>query len=1032
MRTRIRLDGGLVDAQPATNIPDNCAKALQNLQVAVDGRLIGCPSQASQILPSHTSYSFENIWMWEPANLPSGCYDPHVFVIVQSNNAVRLLHRTGSVTWNSIEIGSVSSRKNIMVDSSPEMFVFTTGRSADPAQKITISAAGTPTMSRLGASQPTSLPIVRKITCDQLRDEQYTGMSTGSILMYCYCVVNKWGEKSNPSPLAVHDAAQWMEKKISDDNTILQANGGSIKSVEVECQIPDRQNAVAVHLYRANAQYSESGTPVALPMLVAVRDIGENDTSTITITDTNFPADLPPDYENDSAPAADDLAISDGKIFLANASDQGTFPFPTRVAYKLTIQNPNPVEYVNQWFHMALYDANSPAIVRILPDALAIDANTRILDTDRITPLLCYYRASGTTTDPDSGAGCKVANEIWVRIPVMPMNSSKDIYLVQFTQVGSGFENPIQDGTLKDILEYEDHLQRTPVRDEWAMLSMGKKFDATMIGAMIGDMINKANTGNPPAIADENIQEMLHDTMCDSEAPGNKGIGIRLRSGSSDSPGWFDSQDKPDGFIFAVALKTAIPGTTGRNIYNVLGNLIRLQHHSSFTSPVLVWKRRSQYNDPGAQYLPLPELKEADVRMFLIISADSVVPANPQHRNLRIQAFYLDVNDRIAYAESANDIQFTQSSETDDFPAEVTPAYEEQPRIFAYQYYASKGQKLDRFNASQLLHHLPIFPVQAVGLKGYTWIPQTGDKWIKNNNLTATQITGVQSSGNQVGLIRWGAGGSFPQLSEYPTQHNILKIAPLKSFTDTDEHNTMMIWTSDGKLMRLALFGDNASEAQLITDIDGVGRIQPNTLCRTPRGLAWATQDGIFIYSEAGLRNISKGIVDIANTPAVMFYLKRRKKLVVPNVSTTYALMYDLDTETWHKETLTYSTIISGGTTQTYDYVVAKTEKRIQTMTGATPLANGTVTTKRFPIRGRISKIRVKGETADGNITIAFRLTGNNYGGTIQTPSISAKLNTFTAVTGIAHASDGIEIVLSHQTRIINIDDIELEISDEN
>ena len=164
----------------------------------------------------------------------------------------------------------------------------------------------------------------------------------------------------------------------------------------------------------------------------------------------------------------------------------------------------------------------------------------------------------------------------------------------------------------------------------------------------------------------------------------------------------------------------------------------------------------------------------------------------------------------------------------------------------------------------------------------------------------------------------------------------------------------------------------------------------------------------------------------------LMFYLKKRNKIVVPISGSLYALMYDMDTKTWHKESLTYSSPIYGGTTQSFDFVVIKTEKRIQTMTGVTALANGTVTTKRLPIRGRLSKIRVKGETSDGNVGLSFVLAGSNYGTTIQTPVITTKLNTYTALANIAHASDGIEIVISHPTRIISIDDIELEISDEN
>jgi hypothetical protein len=1020
MLKKLRLDGGLNSFSPESDISENCASLLRNLQVGIDGRLLPCPTQAYQAIPSAGEYTFEKIWLWTPSKLPTGCYDPHVFIIAQASKNIRMIYRLGTSTWTQVPLGTLSSITSIRVDSSPEMFVFVNGREQERARKITIGEDGVPTMSNLGATQPTSPPIARKITCDPTKDEQFTGMPIGSILMYCYCVVNKWGEKSNPSPITVVDTAQWMTKEEAETNGWIQKNTGSIKSVEIECQISDNHSSSSIHLYRTSAQYVESGTPVPLMQLVAIRDIGDADQNIVTVSDVNFPAEITPDYESDPAPAADAISIADSKIFLANAADQGTFLYPANQIYRITIQNNNPIEYVNRWFRLALLDSTAPTQVRLTDETITLGAASRIVDTDRITCLLSYYSPGGTIKDPGSGATCNVVHELWVRIPLVPMNSAKDIYLVNFRGDPGAYGEPPASGSLADMLDYEDHVQRNPVRDEWTMLCMGKKGDAEIIGSPIGDTINKANTDNQYAWSKAEFTEITDNGIVGSTAPANAGIRIANKANEL-IRAFYSTQAKPEGFIYGTTIKTSLPSGAVINIAELLGYFIRLEYVNGISDPCLTITRGIQ----GCS-IPLPGLDTADTRIYLAISSNEL-SGSILDVNSTCSVFYKAVGGQIQH--TSYDIALPRIDDGTYDHIEDAPATSNPIEVsYAYQYYASKGYKLNRYNASQLMQHLPLFPTQPCGLCGYTEV--SGYKWITSHNVTITKIsTQSQAGTDPVGLIRWGSGGAFPQLSEFPSQESILKIAPLKSFADTDEHNTMMLWTSSGKLMRLALLGNG--EVRLITEIEGIGRINPETLCRTPQGLAWATAREVFLFSETGLKNLTNGRISIASNITTMFYMMHRKKIAVYAPGSSNILMYDLVSNTWHSESLDYGQANYGGSMQSTDFYISRAQKKIAPWNSSGAQITQTLSTKRLGIPTRISRIRVNGTSASSIINLAFTLYGDRYNST-GTPSQIIPMNSFVAVQGIGYASKGIKITLTQNSAINSIEDIDLEISDEN
>ncbi|HOZ02099.1 MAG TPA: hypothetical protein PLG20_09790, partial [Candidatus Syntrophosphaera sp.] len=120
-------------------------------------------------------------------------------------------------------------------------------------------------MRRFGTEQPKTKPTILQIDNERYEDEAYTGLPVGSILFYCYCIVNEYGERSNPSPLAICDTAQWLAKgtlELEEDYAYIDINGGSIKSVSVSCAIPQPDEAKRIELYRTGTPYFESAVPL--------------------------------------------------------------------------------------------------------------------------------------------------------------------------------------------------------------------------------------------------------------------------------------------------------------------------------------------------------------------------------------------------------------------------------------------------------------------------------------------------------------------------------------------------------------------------------------------------------------------------------------------------------------------------------------------------------------------------------------------------------------------------------------------------
>ncbi|HNX38919.1 MAG TPA: hypothetical protein PKI15_11215, partial [Candidatus Cloacimonadota bacterium] len=369
---------------------------------------------------------------------------------------------------------------------------------------------GAITCRRFGTQQPITAPVIRQIDNSKYEDQKFTGMPVGSILFYAYCIVNEYGERSNPSPQVVCDTAQWFVKGELLDSEYIYSdlNTGSVKSVSVECAIPVTTEAKRIELYRTSAEYHEGSMPLEPFKLVLSQDIsGERDS--ITLLDSSFYSPMAIDYENDVAPAGDDIVLESGTVFIANAVADKTFAVPVTKVWKITLNNANSLNYINRWFAIDIRDDVAHAISGLsaldyfpgLTMTAITGAKYRFIDTDMITPLTAYIgKGNGsvfsTLTHLTAPTTVKYWGLTYIQIPYLQANSEKVIYLIEATSnITSGtYGYPPIALTSSNYVTFHDLILGNPVRDEKCILSVGNiRQDVPVINGWQSDEGNKAN-----------------------------------------------------------------------------------------------------------------------------------------------------------------------------------------------------------------------------------------------------------------------------------------------------------------------------------------------------------------------------------------------------------------------------------------------------------------------------------------------------------------------------------------------------------
>jgi hypothetical protein len=259
----------------------------------------------------------------------------------------------------------------------------------------------------------------------------------------------------------------------------------------------------------------------------------------------------------------------------------------------------------------------------------------------------------------------------------------------------------------------------------------------------------------------------------------------------------------------------------------------------------------------------------------------------------------------------------------------------------------------DRYNATQWLNHLPIFDVEAIGLKDFETATNTFD-YAKNNNVTMESIPVTQSE--QPGKLRWSRGGTMPELQEIIVPDGITAMHPMKSFAPTAERNTLLVWTAKGDLVRIVFSGESA---EIVPEISGAGIPSLGKVIQAEDAIYWASSiNGIVQFSANGMKYISKD--RIANQSDI-FYLERAKLLMAVITGQLIPYYYNPTTDTWTKGNfMPFPSPKAAGNIGGDDLVLFKTSTTGQMYRRLLKETTYSITTKKFSI-GSCLRLKVNG-----------------------------------------------------------------------
>ena len=1011
MWTKHNFNGGMAEAIPPELLADNMAVSIENMVVGDAGEL---KAIAGLDLLHAIPQDVDQAWLWEPYNMPADCVGDYILVL-RSGTSISVFYERESSMANT-SVASVAGECRAAL--TPHYFLFVDGMGNSKARRLSIDDAGEINVGYIGARQPIKAPDVKRITADTNRDEEYTGMPVGSILLYSFVVMNRWGEKSNPSPITVMDGAQWQIKGNNDSGEYEydDHNRGSIKSVEVECRIPDPSEARTVFLYRSHAEYTEGQTPVTTPMLVAIKQMGETDGEVVTITDSSFPASETLDYENDTAPSADLVAISGDTIFLANTGNENSFAFPVSSAIRITLDNKNPAEYVNQWISFCLYDSTAPEDLRMMNIPLVVGANTRLIDGDRITPLEAVYSAENEAfVEHSTGDTCTTLNHFWVRIPVIPMNTSKTIYLVTFAEDVSDYGKPIANGDFKTLMNSQ-MLTLSPVRNERALRVFGADPKISTTGSSAGKHVNRSNTARSWGIPTAQVIKLLTPQGAETSANvPTVAVGYHQFGGEhvlvSDS--FLQEQQSVDllrtvAYIslyfescksisedWVLIMHTPLYRLYARRT-NETGNIGFRITGPTWGPPTGSISPSFSIDMSGGWHLHVtiylttslnPVTKVAEVSWAMLYSAGAA-------HGIHYKA-----------SRSYDTVILTNVSIGLSNQLYVTSPITNDHNIWAglFHFYCGVEPK-NRLNIMQHFAHLPTFEVEGIGVCNTTTIGES--TYGVNLNISIEDIS--LAAENRPGKVRWSAGGTMPELREILVHEGIAEIFPIRSFAPTDEHNSLLVWTNKGDLKRIAFIGERA---ELVPEIVGIGKPTQGTVTGAGTGVAWCNpKHGVIYFDQRGISYLTR--IKIEVTPSMIYFIPGDNLLMA--VTSTGWYYCNMQHQAWTKVEPLAGKVFAAG-----DYGVIL-ESGVYGKDGT--LAEGEIFTRAY-FEPKMNRIILSGEGDD--ISVGARLMGSKYsGGFADIPAVEVEMGKPFSIPGTKGAR-GVQLLISGNIDKLNYIEIE-------
>lgn len=286
-------------------------------------------------------------------------------------------------------------------------FVWVDGRENAPARRVIINSENEIIAGQIGVDRPLEPPEMVAAKFDE-EDAQGTYIPKGAVLLVCYTYINSEEEESNPSPVLAIDTMQeisrgyWLKDDViyhyPIDEGVYTGDTelhGSIVSFSLNIPI-EGSNVRRVNIYAAYANGVEGESPATRMLLINSVRVYSGETDRLVKVASPMSA-VAVSYVGDKSPAGDDIQIVNGTIFVANSVANLGLPLMPEKVWAITLRNNNPLNYVNRWFAIDLYDESEyrPEITDYLHglnwDEISSMALLRMFDNDLTTPLEVYH-----------------------------------------------------------------------------------------------------------------------------------------------------------------------------------------------------------------------------------------------------------------------------------------------------------------------------------------------------------------------------------------------------------------------------------------------------------------------------------------------------------------------------------------------------------------------------------------------------------------------------------------------------------------
>jgi hypothetical protein len=880
---------GMSEVINPMNLPKDTAALIENMYLDEDGVW----KKMNRIIEDSDISTFDDggnaavrIYDWQTANMPADAYDAedvHVFVVFYEDGTVALEYRTGETTWTATAISTLTDidSDSVMAWSDNHQFVFVDGRTNNPAKRIRIDADGVVYGSNIAPYSSYQFPELDRLVFDDFEQEG-TGIGRGGIFAWRALFINKFGEKSKPTPTLIVDTYQWQRRGTVDNSgeyLYSDVLGGSLKSAVIDItEIP--QDTVEVWLYRADAYGSECITPMMNMRKVASRIVGDGMTS-VQITDSHPYGVEELNVEATGSPSGDDVCLLNGTVFIANAVNTVDFPLDLNDCYinRITLNNTNKYNYVNRWFMVEMFDdgVNNGTSTDYLDDFTWSGyekQSLRFFADDLITPLEVSLMPLAQDLYNQTGGTVRTRKYAYIKVPYVPAGSVATIYMVYGGATNYPVDYPNEPKEIDPstgVTIYDDLYAKmvvNPVRGEETLITISNKVINTSEW-LPGDyrVLNKANMNyerNFPDHLDTSDDDEIH-TYDEARRSENLSL-IHIGTGYENSivgdltMEWNTESIKMKRRGYGYVWVSVKPDMSyDRKL------LVELAENENFPEMKLTvtdnnngtatfaWTYERDDSIQVSASVTLSFLSTL-LQTFLLFSWEQVLNPNDSSANpTKMYLCAVQNGARGAVSEDRGEGDADgQINEWGNFQVDyILRSGHIDMSHLCIQY----GTYLESPNhALQAIRFLPIFENEFIGI-GYTTQTISGATYYRNLNVFFEKISNV---GEYLpGRIYWANGRSLMSFNEQNIHEEIQRIVPMKSFMPTDEHNTILLWTRRDR-WRMPLFDDMVQSLPL-KDGDGDGLVDRESLAVCPDGVAWWNDKGVLYLTINGTKNLSDG-----------------------------------------------------------------------------------------------------------------------------------------------------------------------------